>query len=195
MMKSAHVATGVRGATARDAAQRSLVAESQQLVRETVEALVDLTGPEGSAIIGGPPDVTSALRSDLPDPLGVRTIIAPGLELDMTVSEVSRAIVPFLDEIRDQKHGEVLRAVIDSAHPGGRGALGIKNTRLALDQGAVDTLLVSRNLAVRERSRIESLVGATLLQGGDIVELSGGAGDLLDSDGGGLGARLRFSVL
>ncbi len=195
MMKSAHVATGVRGATARDAAQRSLVAESQQLVRRTVKAVVDLTGHEGSVIIGGPSDVASALRAGLPEPLGVRTTIVPGLELDMTVTEVARSIAPLLDEIRDHEQGEILRGIIDSAHPGGRGTLGIRNTNLALDQGAVDMLLVSRRFAEGERSRVESLVGSTLLQGGEVAELSGGACDLLDTEGGGSGARLRFSVL
>jgi hypothetical protein len=113
----------------------------------------------------------------------------------MTVTEVARSIAPLLDEIRDHEQGEILRGIIDSAHPGGRGTLGIRNTNLALDQGAVDMLLVSRRFAEGERSRVESLVGSTLLQGGEVAELSGGACDLLDTEGGGSGARLRFSVL
>ncbi len=146
-------------------------------------------------IIGGPPDVVSALRFGLPDALMARTTIAPGLELEMPASEVSREIAPFLDDIRDHEHGKVLRAIIDSAHPGGKGTLGLKNTRLALDQGAVDMLLISRRLADEERSDVEPLVSAALLHGGDVAELSGGSGNLLDAEGGGLGARLRFSVL
>ena len=195
MMKSARVATGVRGATARDAAQRSLMAESQQLVRDTIQAVVDSIGHEGSVIIGGPPDVASALRFGLPDALMARTTIVPGLELEMPASEVSREIAPFLDDIRDHEHGKVLQAIIDSAHPGGKGTLGLKNTRLALDQGAVDMLLVSRRLADEERSDVEPLVSAALLHGGDVAELSGGPGDHLDAEGAGLGARLRFSIL
>jgi len=194
MMKSAHVSSGVRGATARDAARRSLLAESQQLVRNAVEAVVELTGHQGAVIIGGPPDVTSALRSGLPDPLPAHTIIAPGLDLQRTVSEVSREIVPLVDEIRDREQGDILNAIIDSAHPGGKGTLGVENTRLALDQGAVDVLLVCRRLADEERATVESLVGAALLHGGDVQELTGAAGDRLDTEGG-VGARLRFPVL
>ena len=46
----------------------------------------------------------------------------------MPASEVSREIAPFLDDIRDHEHGKVLRAIIDSAYPCGKGTLGIKNT-------------------------------------------------------------------
>ena len=47
----------------------------------------------------------------------------------------------------------------------------------------------------KERPAVEPLVSAALLHGGDVAELSGGSGNLLDAEGEGLGARLRFSVL
>ena len=45
VMKSAHATSGVRGATGRDTAQRSLRAETEKLVQMTRDAVTEAAGP------------------------------------------------------------------------------------------------------------------------------------------------------
>ncbi len=192
IMKSAHATTGVRGATGRDTAQRSLRAETERLVQITRDAVTEAAGTEGGIIIGGTAEGATALQSRLPERLQGRCVLGSALTFEMSDAEILEGLDALLPDLRSRRYSSMLNEVIESSHTGGRGALGWNATLEAITRKAADTLLVSRKFIDDQTADAEKLVAPALVQGTRVALLEGAAGDQLDAVGGGVGARLRF---
>lgn len=192
VMKSAHATTGVRGATGRDTAQRSLRAETERLVQITRDAVTEAAGTEGGIIIGGTVEGATALQSRLPERLQDQCLIGSGLTFEMSDAEILEGLDALLPDLRSRRYSSMLNEVIESSHAGGRGALGWNATLEAIMRKAADTLLVSRKFIDDQTADAEQLVSPALLQNTHVALLEGASGDQLDEAGGGVGARLRF---
>lgn len=192
VMKSAHATTGVRGATGRDTAQRSLRAETERLVQITRDAVTEAAGTEGSIIIGGTAEDATVLQSRLPERLGDQSVLGSTLTFDMTDAEILKVLDELLPEVRSRRYANTLNEVIESFHSGGKGALGWNATLEAIRRKAADTLLVSRKFIDGRTADAEQLVAPALLQGTHVALIEGASGIQLDAVGGGVGARLRF---
>ena len=191
-MKSAHATTGVRGATGRDTAQRSLRAETERLFQITRDAVTEAAGTDGGIIIGGTAKGAKVLQSRLPEPLRNRAVLSSTLTFEMSDAEILKVLDVLLPEVRARRYANMLEKVIESSHADGRGALGWNATLEAIRRKAIDTLLVSRKFIEDRTVDAEELVAPALLQGTHVALLEGASGDQLDAAGAGVGARLRF---
>jgi hypothetical protein len=194
MMKSSATATGVRGQTARDAAQRTLQVETDRMIRRVVDAVKTAAGTGGAVILGGTPEAVAALRSGLGERLASRSLEVPSLYVDIGMSDLERHVSAAATSLTQARHMEELTSILDLAGADGRACLGAEAVEKALDVGAVDTLYLARELIDASPELTETLVRRVLDQGGDVEELGGDAGDRLADEGKGVAARLRFGT-
>jgi hypothetical protein len=186
--------SGVRGQTGTDAAQRFLDAGAERMTKQLMELLVERADGDGLLIVGGPSETVAAVTQQAPAWLADRTLVQPSLHVGMTPAEVKAAAEEGATRLNGQIQKKLVDQVVDLARSGGRGCLGSEATEIALRDGRVDVLLLSRSYIRHKPDLADRCVGTAFNQGADVEELSGAAGDLLDAEGGGIGARLRFVV-
>ena len=132
VMKSAHTTSGVRGATGRDKAQRSLRSEDEKLAHKTLDAVTEAAGPDGGIIIGGTAESAAALQSRRPERLREQSVFGSTLTFEMSESEILKVLAEHLPEIGANRYAGMLDEVIEGSHEGGKGALGRNATLEAL---------------------------------------------------------------
>jgi hypothetical protein len=186
--------SGVRGKTGTDAAQRFLGVGSERMMKKLAEALTERLGTEGHLVVGGTDEAVSLLREHLPQTLHDRVIHPHTLRVEMSDAEVRDALEAAASELTQSLQLQLLDEVVNQAKSGGRGALGSEPVEKALKEGRVDTLLVSRNLLRAKPDHADHLVGAAFEAHGEVEELSGEGADRLDQEGGGVAARLRYTL-
>ncbi len=184
--------SGVRGQTSTDAAQRFLEVNSERMVKELMDAAVRHLGDHGFLVIGGTPERVSQAANAVPKGLDCRVHEAPSLRVDMKVSEVREALDGIATEMTRDCQRELLEHLAEQARAGGRACLGRRDTERALREMRVDTLLISRTLVEREPDYADHMVGTAFAGSARIEEVQAGVSRLLDSEGEGLAARLRF---
>lgn len=187
-------ASGVRGATSTDVAQRLLDAAAERLRKRLVEVIVARAGHEGIVVVGGPTESAKALVALLGGHLPGRVVEWQPLHLDMTEPEVREEVRRAAGDLSEKEHLALVTEVTDAARAGGKGALGEEKTLAALQGMRVDTLLLSRTFLQQYPVMADHAVALAFGQGAAVEELSGGAGEALDAEGGGIAARLRFMV-
>ncbi len=185
--------SGVRGETANDSAQRYLDESSERLWKEAVERLGD-GGGDGFVVLGGTPEAAARMQALLPDRMGSRTEPALSLHVDMSAAEVKEGVEEAASILNKRLQGELVSGVVDQARAGGKGVLGRDETLAALREMRVDTLLLSRSFVRGDPELADKCVGTALSQDAEIEEVSGPGAELLDTEAGGLGARLRYRV-
>lgn len=191
--KRARSQSGVRGETGTDAGQRLLDRSATRLQAELVARLTDLAGHDGFVILGGTPEVVSALAREC-EHFGDRLLERPSMHLDLSEAEVKAATEEAASELTRHQQEALLADVIDAARSRGRGCLGIQATREALREGRVDMLLITRGMRARDADLADHFVGTAFEHGASVEELSGSGAERLDSEGEGVGGRLRYTV-
>ncbi len=187
--------TGYRGETGTDAAQRLIERSAAQLQARLVEVVTDLAGRDGFVVLGGTPEIVSALARQAEGAgLTGRMSERPSMHLGMSEAEVKAAVEEAASALTHEAQGVLLDQVVDAARSGGKGALGIQATKEALREGRVDVLLVSRALRRREGDLVDRFVGTAFEQGAQVEELSGAAEERLEAEGEGVAARLRYTT-
>jgi hypothetical protein len=191
--KRASGATGVRGVTRTDYKRRTVEENAKRLRKEVVEALVDLAGEDGGVVLGGTPRAIKAVRAELQKRLpGPRISEAPELSFDSTEAELLASVGAAASELTRRRQGELLHECDDA---GSRASRGWNATYRALAAGAVDTLLLARDLIEASPDDAERLVRLALAQGANVEELGEELGERLMEEDGGVAARLRFRLL
>lgn len=194
MRKTASTTTGVRGETKSDAAARSLEAETERMWTTVVDVVVELAGRDSYVVFGGPTGRIGAFRGALDDVLHDRAVEIPGLHMGSSPAEIEEALQAAATDMTSKRQGAYLEDLIQEAGRGGHAALGQKAAVRHMESGAVGTLLLARDFLAREPGEAESLVRLALHTGAEIEELGGDPGARLDSEAGGVGVLLRFSV-
>ncbi len=193
MMKAAHSSSGVRGQTRTDAAQRALSVATERLVRLVAKQIAGLADGSSAVVLGGIDRVTLAVQDALPESLRGLVQLRADLRPSMTDAEVTAALGTVLDDTVRQRERELLAFWLESGRSRGLALSGWNSAIRALDEGAVETLLLSTRLLEEQADDAETLIGRVIDAGGRVVELSGEAGEVLDAEGGGIGVCLRFA--
>jgi hypothetical protein len=183
--------SGTRGMTRSDYAQRMLDEESRRQRKHVVEAILAMAGDAGGVALGGMPKTIAAVHKDLQEKLGDRIVELPQVSLDSREAELVAAVAGAASELTRARQAHLLetcRQVPD------RGSLGWNRTYRALAAGAVDTLLVSRNLIEATPDDAERLVRLALAQGAEVEEIGDEMGARLWAEADGVAARLRFRL-
>jgi len=192
MSKRATVASGMRGVTRTDFVQRTLEENAKRLRKEVVETLRDMAGEEGGVALGGTPRATSAVRAGLEGRLDGRIVDMPEVSFDSTRAELIEAVARAASELTRARQSRLLDAC---AAAGDRASRGWNQTYRALAAGAVDTLLLSRELIEASPDDVERLVRLALAQGAGVEELGESLSARLMTEADGVAARLRFRSL
>jgi hypothetical protein len=184
--------TGSRGEPGTDAGHRLLDIAAAELQARAVTALERLARHDGHVVLGGTAEVVASLTRKL-EPSGVWVVQRPELHLAMTLADVREAVEAGASELTCQMQEQLLHSIIELARSGGRGCLGLHETLKALDAGRVQALLLSRVFRERDPDMADRLVGAAFEQGAKVEELSGSGAELLQREGQGVAARLRYT--
>ena len=195
MSKRATRTTGVRGATSTDNAQRLLEVSSDRMVKHLLGVVSDACGPHGFLVLGGTDEMVSKVAAVLPKALQPRALVEPpNVHVNMNDSEVKVAVERAATLLTNRYQEDLLNQVVDTARAGGRACLGREETERALREMRVDILLLSRNLIAGNEDFVDACVGAAFAQDAMVEELSELGATRLDSEGGGMAARLRFTI-
>jgi hypothetical protein len=194
MSKRATTHSGVRGITDTDAARRFEEVGSERLLKSVVESVRELAEPTGTVVVGGTNEMTAALVQRLPRTMDGRVHEDASIAFYMSAADLKRATQSAASAVRARRQERVVDQVVELTNAGGRGCLGREATERALHERRVEVLLISRRLAEEETEYADHCVGAAFEQDADAEEVKGSAADRLDREGGGLGARLRFTT-
>jgi len=194
MSKRATSRSGVRGKTATDAAQRFLGVGSERMMKALMDGVVERAGDHGFLVVGGTTEAVSAAVGYLPPKVLERSIQRPALAFEMSDAEAREEIETAASELTQRRQEKLLQEVVDQARSGGKGALGPEAVGQALQEGRVDTLLLTRSFIQANPDYADHLVGAAFERHGEVEELSTEGGARLDSEGQGVAARLRYTL-
>jgi hypothetical protein len=192
MSRRAGTASGSRGETATDAAQRILDVGTERMLKETKELVTDQANWEGFVLLGGEKEAVAALRPMLTGVKESRILENPSLWVEMSPAEVKEATRAGASALSKRRQTELLDQIMEQAYSRGNGCLGGKDTVLALDAGSVDILVLSRGFVEANPDYADRCVAKAFEQGADIRVFGSVPSEKLDEVGGGIGARLRF---
>jgi hypothetical protein len=183
--------SGTRGMTRTDYARRMRDEESRRQRKHAVGAILATAGDVAGVALAGMPKSVAAVRRDLEEKLSGRMVEAPEVSLDSTEAELAAAAAQAASELTRMRQAHVLEVCRQTPE---RGSLGWNRTYRALAAGAVDTLLVSRDLIEAHPDDSERLVRLALAQGADVEEVGDEMGTRLWAESDGVAARLRFKM-
>ena len=191
--KRATTATGMRGETRTEHAQKVLDEESKRLRKQVVESIVHMIGDNGGGVaLCGTPKATAAVKKELEEKLPGRVVEISEPSFDSTESELAAGAAAAASELTKARQARLLEICSEAPD---KGSFGWKRTYHALAAGAVDTLLVSRSLIESAPDDAERLVRLALAQGADVEELGDDIGSRLWQESEGVAARLRFRLV
>ena len=185
--------SGRRGEPGTDVAHRLQEKSAARLRAELLDVVADLVGREGFVVWGGPKEVVSALASES-EVFGQRWIERPSMHVTMSDAEIRQEVEDAASELTRRGQGKLLEEVIDAARSGGRGCLGIQATKEALREYRVDTVLMTRRFREDHGDLADHFVGTAFEQGAAVEELSEIPAGMLESEGEGIAARLRYTT-
>ena len=166
------------------------VARFHREVASEVEAFAR-SHPQIRVVIGGEEHSAHALRALLPEQFGGELVAVLPIPMRTSSVEIMQQVLPAASEHERQHELNLISNVIDFARSGGRGALGQKAVREALEMQRVELLLLpypldDENLAADFTSRV-------FQSGGDVELVHGEAADRL-REAGGVAARLYYAL-
>jgi hypothetical protein len=194
VVKSVRQAAGFRGFPAKDAAQRALEDDRHRMLRSAAESVTHRLGRNEWVALSGPRDVVSAIKDLLPNPVQERTVLVDELRPWTSGTHLLEGARRIVADIQDRKNREMLSEVVEEAHRNGRGALGLRQTKRALDRDAVDMLILSREWCAANPGMAETVLSLAFSGGSDVAQCDGESQALLTEVGEGVAARLRFPI-
>lgn len=186
--------SGVRGQTATDAAHRFLEVERDRLVGRVADEVRSAAGDKGLVVLGGADRSVSALQKELSELGDERMLAGAHLSFDLAEADLRQSVEAAASELSAREQVHAVERVVNDAHAEGDACLGDAETARAVGEGRVDTLYVSDAFRRREPDRVDHFEGAAFEQGADVVEVAGEAGETLEREGQGVGARLRYRI-
>lgn len=192
--KRASNATGTRGKTGTDAAQRFLEVSSDRMLKQLMDTVSEMLGNDGFLIIGGTPKMVSRAAGEVPKSLESRVAERPSMHVEMSHAEVREAVEKAASKVSRKLQAELVDEVVNLAHAEGKACLGPDETERALAERRVDTLLLARSFIQGDPDLADRCAGAAFEQQAAVEEISGDADQRLMAEGQGIGARLRYTL-
>ena len=184
---------GVRGATGADESDRQRRALLDDLSRDVTRALAARAGADGWIVVGGSPLAAKAIVRAFPARLADRVMATASLAEGATPAEIAAAAARAAATLRGARDRQTVARLLEDAGAGKLATAGARDTARALEQGAVEMLLVSHGMLQRRPDRAEALLHAAIAQDAHVEDVSGVAAARLDAECGGVCARLRFA--
>ena len=191
MSKRAAGTTGMRGETRKDAAQRTADVHTERLLRSVTDRVADGAGDVSAVVIGGNDRMIAALLDALPGDVAAKAVERPDLPVGLTDAQIHEEVGHLIQDVAATRD----RAELSEWEERDRGlaATGWNEALRRLEEGAVETLLLSDRFVEEQVADAERLLGMAFERGGDARVLAGAAGEALDEIAGGVVGRLRFA--
>jgi hypothetical protein len=193
MSKRATTHTGVRGMTDTDAARRFEQVGAERLLKHLTELVREAATSDGTVVVGGTNEMSAALMQRLPRTMNGRLHEDASLSFYLSLPELKKATEAAASVVRAGLQERLVDQVIELTRAGSRGCLDRQATERALLERRVEVLLLSRRLSEEEPEYADRCVGTAFEQDAEVDEVKGDAAQRLDHEGGGIGARLRFT--
>ena len=184
--------SGMRGEPRTDAARKSSETSTRRLVRDIADRFSGGLGG-GFLVVGGSSEMVRQVLAALPTTITDRAAELGSVQVDASDSQLLDAVETAASELSRRVQTALVEEILNASRGDGRGSLGLERTERALQAGAVDTLVLTREFARQDPARAERLVDTALDSGATVEELGEEIGSALDREGG-VGARLRYTV-
>ena len=185
--------SGARGDTGHDQAQRSLLAGTRRLLRDTCEYVTRAAEADAWIVIAGGPQTARALADDVSALLPGRVWCARGVDIHASPAELIEAAKRAATELRDAADERRVAELLAEREPVGLGVAGTRRVREKLNDRQIQEMFVTSTWADSHAMEMEDVIRAASDQGARVTEVSGPAGALLDARGG-VAASLRYRV-
>jgi stalled ribosome rescue protein Dom34 len=175
----------------REEAERERQAARVRMLH-TLGEHVRALSPVAAVFVGGTPQLVDEAIVAI-ESAGVSSVIeAPSLGARARVVEIARAVREGMSTLRRDADVALVDEVVRRFAADDLGAAGAAVTGRALDDRAVQTLVLSDSFVVAQPEVAEVFVRSALAQDADIRVITGDASRLLEESGG-AGVLLRFS--
>jgi len=192
--KRAETSSGVRGATGKDKAKSAKDTAARRMLDGVAERLMELVGPEGPIVLGGVDSVVNQLRKILPPQAAEYTAVRHRLSFDLGDADIRAEIESAASELSRSRQSDLVENVFDLALSGGAACLGIEDTKRALKNQRVRTLVVSATLRRSEPDEVDWLLGRAFEGGAAAIEVSPESAERLDQEAQGVAALMHYRV-
>jgi len=159
-------------------------------VADLVDRMLDLSSRDDWLLFGGPPGYATALAAAVPTRLTRRARVMPPLSASAGEFEITQAVERALASLRREYETAIVDALLLRSCAGGVSVTTQSRTQWALEESAVEELVLTRRFADRHPGVAEALVRDAFDHGAMVEEVSGVAAERLDGAGG-VGALLR----
>jgi hypothetical protein len=187
--------SGTRGETQHDAAERHLRELHDRHVAAMAERIAALAGPDANVVLGGASETASRIAVALPPAFAGRTVLAAELHTVTPHADVERLAAEALRTLESDRQRGLVRKLLADEPVAGHAVTGLPGVIRAIEQGAVDHLLVSRRIAVRQSAAIERAVQEAFCKGASVELTASTVEPIVNAEAKGIIARLRFPVV
>jgi hypothetical protein len=182
---------GTRGGVGRDAAEKERREARSRMLR-TLAAHVRALTPALPVFLGGTPQLLAEAMAAMAHEGVAQVIETPALGARARVGEIARAVHEGLVQLRRAAEQELVEELLRRYGDDALGAAGATITGRALDERAVQTLVLSNSFVALQPEVAEVFVRSALAQDARVEVVSGDAARTLEESGG-AGVLLRFS--
>jgi hypothetical protein len=182
---------GTRGGVGRDAAERERREARSRMLRTLAAHLRALT-PVLPVFVGGTPQLLAEAVQAMAHEGVTQLTEAPVLGARARVNEIARAVREGLVILRRHEEQELVAELLRRFADDALAAAGAAITGRALDDRAVQTLVLSSSFVALQPEVAEVFVRAAIAQDAQVQVVSGDAARTLEESGG-VGVLMRFS--
>lgn len=161
------------------------------MIADAVEHISRFAGNDAWIVVGGIKAVRARLVAGLAVGAADRVLESESLDVHASDVQIAEAARAGASALRDALDSRRIHEIIEAAGPHGLGAVGREATNDALDQECVRQVYLTSRYVAEHSVEAETAVRAALDQSARVEEVTGSAGELLDTLGG-IAAALRF---
>jgi hypothetical protein len=185
---------GTRGEAQRDAAARRLREAAARHAHAAADRIAAHAAADLDIALGGPADAVAAVIAGLPASCGLRVTRMTGVRAVSNAAVVHRAAEAALAALDGERQAALVAALLDDAGATGHAVGGVVDVIRALEQRAVDHLVMSPSVLSWQPEAADRIVYEALLERAEIEIARDKTALLLDRAAEGIVARLRFAV-
>jgi hypothetical protein len=183
--------TGTHGRAGADEAQRRANAGTAHMLAQTVDRLAAYAASEAWIVIGGLPDVATALLQQLPIEFAHRSVRAQRLDVHATDAQIAQCARDSASAMREAHDLQRVTEAVHGTEASRRGVTGVLDARRALEARQVRELFFTLRFLENHTDDAEAAVRLALEQHALVEQVSGAAAESLDAVGG-IAANLRY---
>lgn len=184
--------TGTRGRAGTDAAQKEEQNATDRMLSNVAERIGTLATDGAWIVIGGIPVVATAALAQLAPDAAARAMKAEHLDVHATDAQVSECARDSASKLRDTDDLKRIEEAMSAAESGGAGAIGVVDTKRALDLAQVRELFITEKFLENHAADANAAVQRAMDEGAAVEHVSGEAAVRVDALGG-MAARLRYA--